>query len=148
MMLDPLPKHWAASCYWESYPWKNELDLQSKRVEEHYLEVLNEDFEGDWSPQHMLERALVLSAFAMRRMFEKRLVTDKLRQEKREFTALPVTESFRTPFHGSTGGQVFKNYDFQRPTRVKMHLSDLANEIIHSSQLLVLLVPRNHDQDY
>jgi hypothetical protein len=64
---------------WQVYPWKNELATQSERVAVHYSELLDDDFEGEHSPLDMLDRAIVLSGFAIRRMFEKRLATDKLR---------------------------------------------------------------------
>lgn len=60
---------------WPTYPWKNELALQRERVGLHFAEMLQDEFSGDHSPWDMLERALVLAGFAMRRMFEKRLVT-------------------------------------------------------------------------
>ena len=43
---------------------------------------MSDDFDGEHCPMDMLDRAIVLAAFAMRRMFEKRLVTDKLAGEK------------------------------------------------------------------
>lgn len=130
--------HWAASCSWESYPWKNELSIQAGRVEQHFAEAFDDDFDGDWSPLHMLERALVLSAFAMRRLIEKRLVTDELSTRRYRFTTYLATDCFRTPFHGSTGGHVFDNYKLGEPTPINLRLTDLANEIIHSSQLLII----------
>lgn len=138
-----LPDHWAASCSWEAYPWKNELAIQAERVEKHFAEVLDEGFEGDWSPLHMLERALVLSAFAMRRMIEKHLVTDELKSRSYLFTTYLASETYRLPFHGSTGGRVFDNYMLGEPTPSRLRLTELANEIIHSSQLLVLYGPKN-----
>jgi len=71
-------------CYgdWESYPWKNELALQTERVALHYAELLSDDVDGAHNPMDMLDRAIVLAAFAMRRMFEKKLVTDKLAREE------------------------------------------------------------------
>ncbi|HAT1987398.1 TPA: hypothetical protein I8Z82_001303 [Legionella pneumophila] len=36
---------------WQSYPWKNELDMQNKRVIKHYEEVLlDEKFVGNTTP--------------------------------------------------------------------------------------------------
>src|SRR5712672_3271237 len=82
---------------WQSYPWKNELALQSERVAIHYAELLSEDFEGEHSPMDMLDWAIVLAAFAIRRMFEKRLVTDKLAARKSPF------ERFRACVRTSSG---------------------------------------------
>ncbi|MAM39665.1 MAG: hypothetical protein CL949_14440 [Erythrobacter sp.] len=138
-----LQDHWAASCSWESYPWKNELATQAERVEQHFAEVLDDNFESEWSPLHMLERALVLSAFAMRRMIEKRLVTDELKARTYRFTTYLAANAYRSPAHGSTGGQVFRNYRLGEPTGLRLRIADLANEIIHSSQLLVIYGPGN-----
>lgn len=138
-----LQDHWAASCSWEAYPWKNELATQAERVEQHFAEVLDDNFEGDWSPLHMLERALVLSAFAMRRMIEKRLVTDELKTRSYRFTTYLAAEAYRAPAHGSTGGYVFDNYKLEKPIALALRLAELANEIIHSSQLLVIFGPGN-----
>src|SRR6516162_4906328 len=70
---------------WEKYPWKNELAVQSERVAIHYAEMMSDAFDGEHCPMDMLDRAIVLAAFAMRRMFEKRLVTDKLDVRKSPF---------------------------------------------------------------
>lgn len=129
---------------WQSYPWKNELALQEERVRIHFDEMLSDEFEGEHSPMDMLDRALVLAAFAMRRVFEKRLVTDKLRSEEidvRIFKARP-TPDFRQPFIGETGGGAFRNYDFEKAASKSLKINDVANEIIHSSQIMVI-----HDED-
>ena len=123
---------------WQSYPWKNELALQSERVAIHYAEMLSEDFEGEHSPMDMLDRAIVLAAFAIRRMFEKRLVTDKLAGEKvsiRTFQSLRSNE-FRQPYIGDSGGETFRNYSFEKASIKPLKINDVANEIIHSSQIM------------
>jgi hypothetical protein len=123
---------------WQSYPWKNELALQSERVAIHYAEVLSDDFDGEHSPMDMLDRAIVLAAFAMRRMFEKRLVTDKLASEKisiRTFQSLPSRE-FRLPYIGYSGGHARLNYSLEKASAKRLKINDVANEIIHSSQLM------------
>ena len=104
---------------WQSYPWKNELALQSERVAIHYAEMLSDDFDGEHSPMDMLDRAIVLAAFAIRRMFEKRLVTDKLASEKisvRTFQSLRSKE-FRQPYIGYSGGGPFATTTLRRPAR-------------------------------
>ena len=100
---------------WQSYPWKNELALQSERVIVHFAEMLLDDFDGEHNPMDMLDRAMVLAAFAMRRMFEKRLVTDKLVEAKipvKIFERLCPSD-FRPPYLGSSGGMAFSNYKFK-----------------------------------
>jgi hypothetical protein len=142
--MPSLTEHWAVSCWWEVYHWKNELSLQAGRAIEAFSELQNDDFDGDWSPMDMLERALILSAFSMRRTVEKKLITDRLAAMQLKIDAFPASDSYRTPYHGSSGGSVFKNYDFSKAELINMTLGQLANEIIHSSQLLVLGAPTNH----
>jgi hypothetical protein len=123
---------------WQSYPWKNELALQSERVAIHYAEMLSDDFDGQHSPMDMLDRAIVLAAFAMRRMFEKRLVTDGLASEKISIRTFPSLRSkeFRQPYIGYSGGQAFRNYSWKACTK-RLNISNVANEIIHASQLML-----------
>ena len=123
---------------WQSYPWKNELALQSERVAIHYAEMLSDHFGGEHSPMDMLDRAIVLAAFAMRRMFEKRLVTDNLASEKisiRMFQYLGSEDS-RQPYVGYSGGNAFRNYRFAKASMKRLKINDVANEIIHASQLM------------
>ena len=128
----------ASSCNWESYPWKNELAEQLDRVEVHFAEAADDEYEGEHNPLHMLERALVLAAFAVRRMIEKRLVTDRLVSHSVSIRSFPARGRLRRPMHGASGGQVFENYDFEAPAVLNLPMAKVANEIIHSSQLLVL----------
>jgi len=122
---------------WQAYPWKNELALQRERVGLHFAEMLQDEFSGDHSPWDMLERASVLAGFAMRRMFEKRLVTDRLAAE---IVSIRIFNSkrddLRRPYAGWSGGPVFQSYDFEAAGTQEMTLNDLANEIIHSSQMM------------
>jgi hypothetical protein len=123
---------------WQSYTWKNELKLHAERVLIALSEVIDRDYDGDHNPHHMLERALALSAFCIRRMHEKHVVTDAFRAEKiqvRSFSA--VKEGFRQPFRRSSGGQAFTNYDLTKPVMATLGRNDVANQIIHSSQLMV-----------
>jgi len=129
---------WAASCHWESYPWKNELAEQLRRLERHFAEALDDEYDGEHSPPHMLERAVVLAAFAIRRMVEKRLLTDRLTAATVRIRCYPATDGLRRPFHGSSGGHIFESYDFEAPGGVGLQIVQIANEIIHSSQMLVL----------
>jgi hypothetical protein len=123
---------------WQAYPWKNELDTQTKRVATHYAELLGKDFEGAHIPMHMLERAIVLAAFSIRRMFEKRLVTDKLREEEITVRMFESNTSgdFRPPYKGRSGGEAFRSYNFKTAGTKRLTINDLANEIIHSSQFM------------
>lgn len=130
--------HWAVSFSWVDYPWKNELATQAERIEKHFQEALDEDFNGEHSPLHMLERAVVLAAFSIRRLVEKRLLTDALAGSRHSVATFLATEDYRAPFQSQTGGRLLSNYDFAVPVATEMRLSDVANEIIHSSQLAIL----------
>src|ERR1700761_3430108 len=106
----------------------------------HGREVADDEFKGEHNPLDMMERAIVLAAFAIRRMVEKKLVTDTFAASKteiRSFKAVPP-DRFRPPFQGQSGGQAFSNYDFTTPQMIEMTPGELANEVIHSSQLMVV----------
>lgn len=129
-----------SSTSWQAYPWKNELALQAERAVAHGREVVDEDFGGSHSPLEMLERAIVLAGFCIRRLIEKRLVTDAFAESKRAVLSFPArtAEAFRPPYRGSAGGTAYRNYDFNAPAILEMTAGELANELIHSSQLMVL----------
>jgi hypothetical protein len=122
---------------WPTYSWKNELAVQRERVGLHFAELLQDEFSGDHNPWDMLERALVLAGFAIRRMFEKRLVTDRLAAETVSIRIFNSNlDNLRQPFVGESGGHAFESYDFEATGTQEITLNDLANEIIHSSQLM------------
>jgi hypothetical protein len=126
---------------WESYPWKNELVTQSERVTIHFQEVLSDSFEGEHRPFDMLDRAIVLSAFAVRRLIEKKLVTDRLSEatiDVRGFARNSIGD-FREPFHFESGVYPLReNYDLEKEVFINLKYTDLANEIIHASQMMVI----------
>ena len=128
------------SSYWQTYTWKNELSTQLDRVLMHSQEIIDEAYAGPHDPLHMLERAIVLAGFCIRRMIEKHLVTDALANSTTEVTLFTATdgESFRMPYHSATGSQFFNNYVYSEPKREPLKLKSLADEIIHSSQLMVV----------
>jgi hypothetical protein len=123
---------------WQSYPWKNELALQSERVAIHYRELLSDDFDGEHNPMDMLDRAIVLAGFAIRRMFEKRLITDKLARDEILLRTFPSKHSrkVRRPYVSDSGRWAFQNYNFEKAEKKGLKIGDLANEIIHASQLM------------
>ena len=90
---------------WESYPWKNELATQSERVAVHFDELLSNGFEGQHAPFDMLDLAIVLSAFAVRRLIEKRLVTDRLSKARIQVRTFARNRpgDFQAPFHFASG---------------------------------------------
>jgi hypothetical protein len=126
-------------CKWESYIWKNELATQSDRVALHFAEALSDDDSLKHNPYHMLDRAIVLSGFAIRRMVEKRLVTDRLANEEISVRIFPSRQNgdFRHPYIGYAGESAFRNYDFEQLRFQGLKIGDVANEIIHASQIMV-----------
>jgi len=126
-------------CKWESYIWKNELATQSDRVAVHFAEAISDDESLKHNPYHMLDRAIVLSGFAIRRMVEKRLVTDRLAAEEISVRIFPARHDgeFRHPYVGYAGESAFRNYDLERPLSQGLKIGDVANEIIHASQIMV-----------
>jgi hypothetical protein len=128
--------------HWESYPWKNELVAQSERVTLHSNELFSDTFEGDYMPFDMLERAIVLSAFVIRRLIEKRLVTDRLAEAQIQVRSFARTQdgNFQAPFRYSAGVSTALryNYNLDEEITVSMRYWDLANEIIHASHIMVI----------
>lgn len=129
-----------SSTHWQAYAWKNELALQAELAIAHGREVVDEDFRGSHSPLDMLERAIVLAGFCVRRLIEKKLVTDAFAESKRTVLSFPARtgEAFKQPFRSASGGTAYRNYDFDAPAIIEMTAGDLANELIHSSQLMVI----------
>ncbi|MBY5608724.1 hypothetical protein [Rhizobium leguminosarum] len=124
---------------WQAYTWKNELSLHTARVQQHFAEYLDEDFDAEHSPFHMLEKAFVLCGFVMRRMMETRVVTDKLRETKIGVRCFPKAgdREFRQRWYSKTGPAGIKQYEMGTPKTETMSISDLGNEIIHASQLAI-----------
>lgn len=113
--------------------------MQAGRVLGHIAEALDDDFEADHSPMDMLERSLSLAAFCMRRMIEKRLVTDVLAARLITVLSFSAREAeFRPPFHGASGGRAYSNYRFRDPKVLTLQVKNLVDEIIHSSQLMII----------
>src|ERR1700733_10104290 len=71
---------------------------------------------------------------------EKRLVTDELRSKKIELRTFVASaeHEFRRPFHSQSGGDFFHNYEYASPVKEFFSLKGLADEIIHSSQLMTI----------
>ncbi len=87
----------------------------------------------------MLDRAIVLAAFSIRRMIEKKLITDKLARKKIEVRTFPSnTSNYRQPYQSDTGGSTFENYNLKKAEIKNFKISDLVNEIIHAYQLMYI----------
>ena len=102
--------------HWGVSPWKNDIQLQTRRVLAHMAQVLDENYQAKHRPMDMLERAIALAAFGMSRMIEKRLATDALAARTIEVRSFPArTDCFRSPFHDASGGAAHSNYYFDKP---------------------------------
>jgi hypothetical protein len=72
-------------------------------------------------------------------MVEKRLVTDRLANEEISVRIFPSRQNgaFRPPYIGYAGESAFRNYDFEQSRFQGLKIGDVANEIIHASQIMV-----------
>ena len=48
------------------------------------------------------------------------------------------SKEFRQPYIGYSGGQAFRNYSFEKASTKRLKINDVANEIIHSSQMMFI----------
>jgi hypothetical protein len=102
--------------------------------------MVSDESDVQHNPMHMFDRALVLAAFSMRRLSEKRLITDALATRKIGVRSFPARRSsdFRKPFIGMSGGHAFTNYEFDEAGSEDLTVAQLANEIIHSLQIALV----------
>ncbi|HAU0227396.1 TPA: hypothetical protein JBF13_05395 [Legionella pneumophila] len=123
---------------WQPYIWKNEIDLQLRRIFHLYNEMLDDDFNEKHNPMDCLDRAIVIIAFSIRRMVEKKLITDMLANEKISVHIYKQNKKmqFRKPYYGHSGESAYINYDFDKMKTEKFSIRRIANEIIHSSQFM------------
>ncbi len=120
---------------WESGPWKQELQRLSRTIRTEAAK----DFEGmDGRREFKLERAIFYSAFVVRKLIEKKKLTDATSGHSIEVTGFGSRRSKvgLLSFVGSTSCDFDKEYDLKKPFRLRMSPSDLAGEIIHSHKLM------------
>ena len=124
---------------WQIYTWKHELACHSKRVTQHFRELMDDDYDGPDAPFHMLERALTLSGFVMRRMMERKLVTDLLQAQKISIRTInnPNKEEFSEPWISDTGPRGAFQYDFSNPDEIELSIKNFGDEIVHASQIAI-----------
>jgi hypothetical protein len=96
-------------------------------------------YEGD--PFGTFEASLVLAAFSIRRLSEKRLLTDSLNETMWSVTMYPSKPEVRPPLPGSTSNAFYQSYQMDKQGRHTLKLRDLGNEIIHSSNLGIVTEP-------
>jgi hypothetical protein len=123
---------------WESYIWKRELESQIRHASIYYDElILDLDFMYH-NPLHALEHSIILAAFSIRRMIEKRLLTDKLSKKMFPVNVYYTKDpkEFRKPYYGHSGASVYHNYDLEILSVEQLKIADIVNEIIHASQFM------------
>lgn len=131
---------------WEAGPWKQTL-REHARAAQVVAEFLSHDFDQstfpyDGNPFSVFERNFVLACFCMRRLAEKRLLTDRLNEKNVTFTCFPaVTENFRHPLPSSTSNSFYRNYRFDAPDTASLTIRDFGNEVVHSSHVGVVTEP-------
>lgn len=87
------------------------------------------------------ETSFVLAAFAIRRLVEKRLVTDSLNNRKWSVTMYPSKPDVRPPLPGSTSNGFYRGYLFDKKGSHTLSLKELGHEVIHSSNLGIVTEP-------
>lgn len=131
---------------WEAEPWKQSL-REHGRVAQVVAEFLAHDHEDatfpyDGSPFSVFEHSFVMAGFCMRRLAEKRLLTDRLNTKLHSFRCFPaVSKYFRPPLPGKTSNMFYRNYCFEELETASLTVRDFGNEVIHSSHVGVVTEP-------
>ncbi len=131
---------------WEAGPWKQSL-REHARAAQVVAEILSHDFDDatfpyDGNPFPVFERNFVLACFCMRRLAEKRLLTDRLNEKAVPFRCFPaVAENFRPPLPSLTSNMFYQNYRFDAPEAFSLTIRDFGNEVVHSSHIGVVTEP-------
>lgn len=131
---------------WEAEPWKQSL-REHGRASQVVAEFLAHDHEDatfpyDGNPFSVFERSFVLAGFCMRRLAEKRLLTDRLNEKRFSFRCFPaVSENFRPPLPGKTSNMFYQNYRFDAAETAPLTIRDFGNEVVHSSHVGVVTEP-------
>jgi len=122
---------------WQVYTWKNELKYHSEHAIQHFYEIIDEDYLGDSNPFDMFERAFVLTGFIIRRMIEKKLVTEKTMLKSLSLKTFNFGElnQYEKQWVGMSGARGYGKIDFCNPSTINLNLKSFGNEIIHCSQL-------------
>lgn len=92
-------------------------------------------FPYDGNPFSAFEISFVLAAFCIRRLSEKRLLTDALDEKKWSFTSYPATDKVRRPFASQSGNAFYRGYQFDKQSTNTLTLKEFGHEVIHSSNL-------------
>ena len=125
---------------WPVYTWKNELKYHSEHAVQHFHEIICDEYSGTSNTFDMFERAFVLTGFIIRRMIEKKLVTDKTASKTLKFKTfvLMKLDSHEKPWVSDSGLKGFGKINFDTPEIKEMNLKTFGHEVVHCSQLSFL----------
>ncbi len=125
---------------WPVYTWRNELKYHSEHAVQHFYEIISDEYSGTSNPFDMFERAFVLSGFIIRRMVEKKLVTDRTASKTLKFKTFVLKElgPHEKPWVSDSGPKWFGKINFEAPEIKEMNLKTFGHEVVHCSQLSFL----------
>lgn len=125
---------------WDAHGWKR-IIAKSGRLAHFAAEFLIKEpeiavYPSEIAPFADFEMHFVLTCFAIRRLAEKRLISDDLQERKFPFKTYPaIKEEFRKPFLRSSSNHFYSNYESNNLESLKISVRQFANEVIHSSHL-------------
>ncbi|NED58717.1 hypothetical protein G3I24_48510 [Micromonospora aurantiaca] len=108
----------------DSFPWREELLRVAGRLEKRKAQ-------RRWTERTMflVERDIMISAYAIRKLKEANKISDRLRDERIRVQRHDLID--RVP-DVQNGHRFWQFYDFERATDVELKMTDLCNQIIHS----------------
>jgi hypothetical protein len=116
---------WEAPMIWESHPWREDLCRVADRLDAWKAGV-------DWDDEYVvfeIERDVMLSAYAIRKLLEAHKVADSLARSTLRVEALPLIG--RVPDY-MNWHRLDEFYDFTRATIQALTIAQLCNQFIHS----------------
>lgn len=122
----------------ESWPWKQELKrlLRTIRGEAPRLKFDDESDQYD-ARLFELERAIFYAAFVVRKLIENGKITDRVARHFVEVTAFKANDEYEFSMIGSlTATFDLDEYVLDRPHKLRLLITDLASEVIHSHRLV------------
>lgn len=124
---------------WDSRLWKETLAHHGRiaRVCAEFAIAQDDEatFPYDGDLFGAFETSFVLAAFCIRRLSEKRLLTDALNEKKWGVGMYPSSEAIRQPYVGHSSNGFYRGYKFDKRGTHTLTLKELGHEIIHSSNL-------------
>jgi hypothetical protein len=124
---------------WQSYTWKNELAEQKQRIGLSLSEALAEA-DTEHNPIHMLEREIGVASVCMRRLIERRLVTDRFRDSQLEVHEIHARADaeWREPFVSRMASEIFNNYDLKSRYPKRRTPKVISDKLLHARVIGVL----------